>query len=295
MVDTMDQYTKKYIGRANFDFEYYRNKYFLFKFKNKEQALKHWEAEGFRKHFLVSICDELKTHDNPLCKCKILNDFSDDIITSSIDTEIVKVLIFLDYIISYLEILSEYIKRCVNSLIVLNSPVLPKLVYTSTIKTIMINLREYEQAVINAKYNNIGIFYHPANKNKKKIKYVLSEYEKISTSIELPHIDLKKIGLDNYSKRLLEYDDKMTYYTNPFPSLGFDYKPSYYNELDDFLKSNWKFNTHIKRFTHALDCIGLEIDKINVYKKSIETKKKLFNIKKLFASYSKDEKCREKI
>src|SRR5690606_34357916 len=138
------------------------------------------------------------------------------------DTEIVKVLIFLDYIISYLEILSEYIKRCVNSLIVLNSPVLPKLVYTSTIKTIMINLREYEQAVINAKYNNIGIFYHPANKNKKKIKYVLSEYEKISTSIELPHIDLKKIGLDNYSKRLLEYDDKMTYYTIPFPSLGFD-------------------------------------------------------------------------
>ncbi|AYV84103.1 MAG: hypothetical protein Hyperionvirus17_23 [Hyperionvirus sp.] len=67
----MDKLTK----RQNFDPEYYRARYFLNNFRTDEEALEHWDKVGYRKSYLISVCDELKTHDHCLCSCKVKNDF----------------------------------------------------------------------------------------------------------------------------------------------------------------------------------------------------------------------------
>jgi hypothetical protein len=66
----------KEIKRINFDAPYYRSKYFIYGIKNNEEALKHWENIGYKKKLITSICDEMKTHNNCLCQCKIKNEFS---------------------------------------------------------------------------------------------------------------------------------------------------------------------------------------------------------------------------
>lgn len=63
----------KLMKKINFDAEYYRSRYFIHNLKNDNEAINHWEREGYYKGYLTSICDELKTHNHCLCNCKIRN------------------------------------------------------------------------------------------------------------------------------------------------------------------------------------------------------------------------------
>jgi hypothetical protein len=65
---------EKNIKRQNFDPVYYRTKYFMHNIKTDEDARKHYEKIGYHKEYIISICDEMKTHDC-LCNCKIKNNF----------------------------------------------------------------------------------------------------------------------------------------------------------------------------------------------------------------------------
>ena len=65
----------KFIKKTNFDHLYYKNKYYEYRLKTNDDAINHWDKIGYKKRLYVSICDEMKTHDNCLCRCKIKNNF----------------------------------------------------------------------------------------------------------------------------------------------------------------------------------------------------------------------------
>ena len=74
----IDEHQIKLIKRANFDPEYYCSRYFMHNFKSSQDAYEHWEKEGYDKGYLISVCDELKSHDHCLCVCKIKENKKDN-------------------------------------------------------------------------------------------------------------------------------------------------------------------------------------------------------------------------
>ena len=197
----------------------------------------------------------------------------------------------LDHMKMYLSNLIEYIKKCIDILIIISPPTTPSLIYNSSRNSIVIYLAEYDKTIINATYNDIHLFYHHRLENTTPIKFAIFmcpdkkiekeiinciKEEDIYLTIQPPFIDLHSLDLDKYIAEPLFKNEVMTTDTNPFPPSGFGCFPDYYSKLNPRLKKNWDFRIHLNKFNEAINKINLEIEKVNTYKNSLCIKKRTF-------------------